>query len=49
MTIVDDSPEKVARQQRNHLQIAPFEGQAGDRELLSLSDQLLARRRGTAQ
>lgn len=31
--MVDDSPEKLARNYGNHLWLAPFEGQADDREL----------------
>jgi carboxy-terminal domain RNA polymerase II polypeptide A small phosphatase len=43
ITIVDDSPEKIARQPRNHLQIKPFLGQADDRELLEITEELIRR------
>jgi len=32
--IVDDSPEKIARQPRSHLRVAPFFGDPADAELL---------------
>jgi RNA polymerase II subunit A small phosphatase-like protein len=41
--IVDDSPEKIARQPRNHLVIKPFLGQADDTELLTLAEDLIRR------
>jgi RNA polymerase II subunit A small phosphatase-like protein len=43
ITILDDSPEKIARQPRNHLKIAPYLGQDGDRELIQICELLLAR------
>lgn len=41
--IVDDSPEKIARQPRNHIGIAPFMGNQDDVGLLALTDDLLRR------
>jgi len=38
--MVDDSPEKIIRQPRNHLPIAPYTGDANDRALLALADEL---------
>ena len=43
ITIVDDSPEKIARQPRNHLQIRPYLGQTDDRELLAIAEELIRR------
>jgi RNA polymerase II subunit A small phosphatase-like protein len=43
ITIVDDSPEKIARQPRNHLPIKPYRGQVDDRELLAIAEELLRR------
>lgn len=43
ITILDDSPEKIARQPKNHLALRPYLGQASDAELLRISDLLLAR------
>jgi RNA polymerase II subunit A small phosphatase-like protein len=43
ITIVDDSPEKIARQPKNHLQIRPFVGQEDDRELLGIAAELIRR------
>ena len=43
ITMVDDSPEKVARQPRNHLQVKPYFGDVEDRELLAIADVLLHR------
>lgn len=43
ITIVDDSPEKIARQPRNHLQIKPYLGQTDDRELLTIAEELIRR------
>ncbi len=34
--MIDDTPEKLSRQHGNHLAIAPFEGDPGDRELARL-------------
>ena len=34
--MVDDSPEKIVRQPRNHLPITPFTGQDDDRALIAL-------------
>ncbi|MFZ6874159.1 HAD family hydrolase [Undibacterium sp. Di27W] len=36
ITMVDDSPEKIARQPRNHLAIHPYTGDPGDTGLLDL-------------
>jgi len=41
--MVDDSPEKLARQPRNHIAIAPFTGQQGDIELVGLMEDLIHR------
>ncbi|MCH8622792.1 HAD family hydrolase [Undibacterium sp. TS12] len=38
--MVDDSPEKIARQPRNHLHISPYLGQADDNVLLALPQRL---------
>jgi RNA polymerase II subunit A small phosphatase-like protein len=38
--MIDDSPEKLQRQPRRHLHIAPYTGDPGDRELLSVIDKL---------
>jgi len=38
--MVDDSPEKVARQPRNHVQVAPFTGDPEDSALLDLPAKL---------
>jgi len=46
ITMLDDSPEKIARQPRNHLRISPYHGEAGDRALLAAIDDLM--RRGAA-
>ena len=43
ITMVDDSPEKVARQPRNHLQVKPYFGDVKDRELLVIADELVRR------
>ena len=40
VTIVDDSPEKIRRQPRNHIHIEPFFGEPGDQHLLSLRTKL---------
>lgn len=40
VTLVDDSPEKVRRQPRNHIRIAPFRGEATDNELIGLQGKL---------
>jgi carboxy-terminal domain RNA polymerase II polypeptide A small phosphatase len=43
ITMVDDSPEKIARQPRNHLKIKPFSGLSDDRELLAVAEDLIRR------
>lgn len=43
ITILDDSPEKIARQPRNHFRVKPYLGQLDDRELLLIAVQLLYR------
>jgi RNA polymerase II subunit A small phosphatase-like protein len=43
ITILDDSPEKIARQPRNHLKIKPYNGLANDRELLAIAEELVDR------
>ncbi|WP_062114038.1 HAD family hydrolase [Collimonas pratensis] len=43
ITIIDDSPEKISRQPRNHIKIEPFLGQQNDRELLAVAAKLHAR------
>ena len=45
-TMVDDSPEKVARQPRNHLQVKPYWGTVDDRDLLAITVELLRRATG---
>ena len=40
ITIVDDTPDKVKRQPRNHLHIKPFVGERGDNELLAIKSAL---------
>lgn len=42
IAIVDDSPEKVKRQPRNHLRVKPFVGEPGDTELLAIKSALAA-------
>jgi RNA polymerase II subunit A small phosphatase-like protein len=42
ITMVDDSPEKLVRQPRNHVHIAPFTGAKDDQSLLDLADKLIA-------
>jgi len=39
--IVDDSPEKIARQPRNHLQVKAFHGESDDTCLLEIRDALM--------
>lgn len=41
--IVDDSPEKIARQPKNHIRIKPYVGQLDDIELLALAEDLVRR------
>jgi RNA polymerase II subunit A small phosphatase-like protein len=41
ITIVDDSPEKIARQPSRLLQVKPYRGHADDRELLAVAEQLV--------
>lgn len=43
ITIVDDSPEKIARQPRNHLHVSPYLGMPEDRELLKIAAELIHR------
>lgn len=43
ITILDDSPETIARQPRNHLKLKPYFGLADDCELLTISEELLGR------
>ena len=43
VTIVDDSPEKIARQPRNHLRIKPYHGLVDDCELLVITEELIRR------
>ncbi|WP_083411829.1 HAD family hydrolase [Janthinobacterium sp. 1_2014MBL_MicDiv] len=43
ITMLDDSPEKIARQPRNHLRISPYLGQSDDRALLGIIDDLICR------
>lgn len=43
VVMVDDSPEKLVRQPRNHVQIPPYVGQADDVELLALAAALICR------
>lgn len=43
ITILDDSPEKIARQPRNHLRVKPYHGLADDRELLTVAEELVIR------
>lgn len=43
ITILDDSPEKIVRQPRNHMKLSPYLGQDGDVELLRISTILLGR------
>ena len=41
ITMLDDSPEKIARKPRNHLRVLPYVGQLDDRELLLVAEELL--------
>ena len=43
ITMVDDSPEKLVRQPKNHLHIEPFTGKVSDIELLALPQRVLER------
>ena len=43
--MLDDSPEKIARQPRNHLRIKPFFGSGSDTELLAIAEDLVERAR----
>jgi carboxy-terminal domain RNA polymerase II polypeptide A small phosphatase len=43
ITILDDSPEKIARQPKNHLPLRPYLGCEPDTELLRIADLLLAK------
>lgn len=45
ITIVDDSPEKICRQPRNHVPVKAFFGDPADRELLGIAELLVARAR----
>ena len=44
--MLDDSPEKIARQPRCHVQIRPFMGDVDDVELQRLCDDLIQRTHG---
>lgn len=43
ITMLDDSPEKIARQPRNHFRVKPYLGQLDDRELLLVAQELKRR------
>lgn len=43
ITMLDDSPEKIARQPRNHFRVKPYLGQLDDRELLLVAEALRRR------
>jgi carboxy-terminal domain RNA polymerase II polypeptide A small phosphatase len=43
IVILDDSPEKIARQPANHLYIKPYLGQPDDGELLAITEELVRR------
>jgi RNA polymerase II subunit A small phosphatase-like protein len=43
ITILDDSPEKIARQPRNHLRVKPYYGLDEDQELLAIAEELMVR------
>lgn len=43
ITILDDSPEKIARQPRNHLRVKPYYGLDEDCELLAIAEELVVR------
>jgi len=43
ITILDDSPEKIARQPRHHLRVKPYDGLDKDRELLAIAEELMVR------
>lgn len=43
ITILDDSPEKIARQPSNHLRVKPYYGLEGDQELLAIAEELVLR------
>lgn len=43
VTILDDSPEKIVRQPRNHMMISPFVGDEKDGALIEIADDLLRR------
>lgn len=40
IVMLDDSPEKLQRQPRRHIHVAPFTGNKDDRELLSVIEKL---------
>lgn len=46
ITMLDDSPEKIARQPRNHLRVTPYLGQDEDQELKRICEILLMRAHG---
>jgi RNA polymerase II subunit A small phosphatase-like protein len=43
VTILDDSPEKIVRQPRNHILVSPFYGDEKDEKLLGIVNDLLRR------
>jgi RNA polymerase II subunit A small phosphatase-like protein len=43
VTILDDSPEKIVRQPRNHVLVSPFDGDEKDEKLLEIAHVLLRR------
>jgi aminoglycoside 6'-N-acetyltransferase len=43
ITVLDDSPEKISRQPRNHLRISPWVGAQDDHALADMAQLLLAR------
>lgn len=43
ITILDDSPEKIARQPKNHVSLSPYLGQIEDVELVRIREVLLKR------
>ena len=43
ITILDDSPEKIARQPRNHLKVKPYYGEEDDIELITIAEVLVGR------
>lgn len=43
ITMLDDSPGKIARQPRNYLRVKPYYGLDEDRELLVIAEELMVR------